>query len=333
LPVDAGIGLKPEFFAELDAYRQQGLWFEIHAIHGVGASLGSPEPVCQKHLQRIRKLCDRVPCAAFSEHIAWSSAGGEYYSNLMPVPRTKDSVKYTAENIMRVQDALGRSILVENPANYIELASEFGEADYLMELVHQTQCGLLLDVNNLFISGKNINIDIAEYIRSLDSDAIGEIHIAGHTTDPNEAGLLIDSHDQPEYFRVIARAYVESYTPDSKVLASYGKSMPEFIGTYLKARLDDANLDYVSDLAELDSLWDQVYFAKAEPEVSEETLEQWMSQIDSISLSLNHNVMITSIRWSVLNLWAELRHEALSEKHEIAPEKIHVLMWRGPNRY
>ena len=131
-----------------------------------------------------------------------------------------------------------------------------------------------------------------------------------------------------EYFRVIARAYVESYTPDSKVLASYGKSMPEFIGTYLKARLDDANLDYVSDLAELDSLWDQVYFAKAEPEVSEETLEQWMSQIDSISLSLNHNVMITSIRWSVLNLWAELRHEALSEKHEIAPEKIHVLMWR-----
>lgn len=221
LPVDAGIGLKPEFFAELDAYRQQGLWFEIHAenylidggprlealseiahhiplsIHGVGASLGSPEPVCQKHLQRIRKLCERVPCAAFSEHIAWSSVGGEYYSNLMPVPRTKDSVKYTAENIMRVQDALGRSILVENPANYIELASEFGEADYLMELVHQTQCGLLLDVNNLFISGKNINIDIAEYIRSLDSDAIGEIHIAGHTTDPNEAGLLIDSHDQP----------------------------------------------------------------------------------------------------------------------------------------
>ncbi|MBO1254691.1 DUF692 domain-containing protein [Alteromonas sp. 5E99-2] len=221
LPADAGIGLKPEFFSELHNFNQPGLWFEIHAenylidggprlqtlqelankiplsIHGVGASLGSPEPVCKDHLARIKKLCDSVKVASFSEHIAWSGLEGHYFNNLMPVPRTKASLAFTADNIHRVQDTIQRPILVENPSNYIEMASDYGEAEFLMELVHKTGCGVLLDVNNLFISSKNIAIDLNEYIQILDANAIGEIHVAGHSYDPNDKNLLIDSHDAP----------------------------------------------------------------------------------------------------------------------------------------
>ncbi len=221
LPADAGIGLKPEFFSELLNYNQLGLWFEIHAenylisggprldtlieiaqktpisIHGVGASLGSPEPISNDHLQRIKRLCELVPFASFSEHIAWSGFEGNYFNNLMPAPLTKASVKFTSDNINRLQDVIQRPILVENPSNYIELMSDLGEADFLMQLVNNTGCGLLLDVNNLYISGNNINIDVPAYIDTLDKDVIGEIHIAGHTEDPNIPNLLIDSHDAP----------------------------------------------------------------------------------------------------------------------------------------
>lgn len=221
LPADAGIGLKPEFFVELENYQQPGLWFEVHAenylinggprldklieiaqknpisIHGVGASLGSPEAIADEHLQRIKRLCDLVPLASFSEHIAWSGFEGNYFNNLMPAPLTKASVQFTSDNINRVQDAIQRPILVENPSNYIELMSEMNEADFLMQLTHNTGCGLLLDVNNLFISGNNINLDVPAYISTLDKDVIGEIHIAGHTVDPNIPNLLIDSHDEP----------------------------------------------------------------------------------------------------------------------------------------
>ena len=221
LPADAGIGLKPEFFSELVNYNQPGLWFEVHAenylinggprletlikiaqttpisIHGVGASLGSPVPISNDHLQRIKRLCELVPLASFSEHIAWSGFEGNYFNNLMPAPLTKASVKFTSDNINRLQDVIQRPILVENPSNYIELMSELDEAEFLMQLVNNTGCGLLLDVNNLFISGNNINIDVPAYIETLDKDVIGEIHIAGHTVDPNISGLLIDSHDAP----------------------------------------------------------------------------------------------------------------------------------------
>lgn len=221
LPADAGIGLKPEFFSELVNYNQPGLWFEVHAenylidggprldtlieiaqktpisIHGVGASLGSPEPISNDHLQRIKRLCELVPLASFSEHIAWSGFEGNYFNNLMPAPLTKASVKFTSDNINRLQDVIQRPILVENPSNYIELMSDLDEAEFLMQLVNNTGCGLLLDVNNLFISGNNINIDVPAYIETLDKDVIGEIHIAGHTIDPNISGLLIDSHDAP----------------------------------------------------------------------------------------------------------------------------------------
>lgn len=221
LPADAGIGLKPEFFSELVHYNQPGLWFEVHAenylinggprlealieiaqknpisIHGVGASLGSPEPISRDHLQRIKRLCELVPFASFSEHIAWSGFEGNYFNNLMPAPLTKASVKYTSDNINRLQDTIQKPILVENPSNYIELMSELDEAEFLMQLVNNTGCGLLLDVNNLFISGNNINIDVPAYIKTLDKDVIGEIHIAGHTIDPNIPNLLIDSHDAP----------------------------------------------------------------------------------------------------------------------------------------
>ncbi|MEP2650500.1 MAG: DUF692 domain-containing protein [Paraglaciecola sp.] len=219
LPASAGMSLKPEYFDSVHTNLDANLWFEVHAenyliqggprleqiqeisshfpisIHGVGASLGGPDPISQEHLSRLVSLLNLIPAAVFSEHIAWSGTQSNYLGNLMPTPITKDSIDSTAKNIMQLQNALQRPILIENPANYLSFKSDMPESEFMMSLVDITGCGILLDINNLFISANNTGIDPHSYIQGLNSDAIGEIHIAGHSTDPNEKGLLIDSHD------------------------------------------------------------------------------------------------------------------------------------------
>ncbi|MFA3792767.1 DUF692 domain-containing protein [Aliiglaciecola sp. SL4] len=219
LPVDAGICLKPEHFDDIPSRVDGHLWFEVHAenylmqggprlkklldiaqqfplsIHGVGASLGGPKPVNTEHLKRLTSLVNSVPTAAFSEHIAWSGTDSNYLANLMPTPITSESLIRTANNIEQLQDAIQRPILIENPANYLTFKSDMSESDFMMSLVSKTGCGILLDVNNLFISANNTGIDPIKYIRALDRKVIGEIHVAGHSVDPVEKDLLIDSHD------------------------------------------------------------------------------------------------------------------------------------------
>ncbi|WP_133471134.1 DUF692 domain-containing protein [Paraglaciecola marina] len=219
LPATAGISLKPEYFDSINHCLEKNMWFEVHAenyliqggprlerlqdiardfplsIHGVGASLGGPEPINTAHIKRLTNLLNLVPTAAFSEHIAWSGTEGNYLANLMPTPVTTESLNNTAHNIQQLQEALQRPILIENPANYLNFKGDMSEPEFMMSLVRKTGCGILLDVNNLFISANNTGIDPQSYIENLDPASLGEIHIAGHSTDPIEKDLLIDSHD------------------------------------------------------------------------------------------------------------------------------------------
>ncbi|WP_431259155.1 MNIO family bufferin maturase [Roseateles chitinivorans] len=216
----AGLGFKPEFAEDALASRDPGLWFEVHpenylvaggprlalletlrarhpvSLHGVSMSLGGAAPPDPDHLRRLAALADRLQPALVSEHLAWSRFGGAYAPDLLPVPRTTQALRHVAANLSRMQDALRRRVAIENPTHYLTLAHEWGEVDFLHELVRRTGCGLLVDVNNVFVSASNLGLDADRWIDAIDGDAVMEIHVAGHRADSDAGtGLLIDSHD------------------------------------------------------------------------------------------------------------------------------------------
>ena len=216
----AGLGFKPEFAEDALAARDPGLWFEVHpenylvaggprlallealrathplSLHGVSMSLGGAAPPDPDHLRRVVDLADRLQPALVSEHLAWSRFGGAYAPDLLPVPRTTEALRHVAANLSRMQDALKRRVAIENPTHYLTLAHEWGEVDFLHELVRRSGCGLLVDVNNVFVSASNLGLDAAAWIDAIDGDAVMEIHVAGHRADGDAStGLLIDSHD------------------------------------------------------------------------------------------------------------------------------------------
>lgn len=218
----AGLGFKPEFAEHALAARDAGLWFEVHpenylvaggprlalldvlreahpvSLHGVSMSLGSAGPPEPGHLNRLAALVDRVQPALVSEHLAWSRFGGAYAPDLLPVPRTTEALHHVAANLGRMQDALRRRVAIEHPSHYLELAHEWDEVDFLHELVRRSGCGLLIDVNNVFVSAHNVGIDPAAWIDAIDGSSVMEVHVAGHRADADAAtGLLIDSHDTP----------------------------------------------------------------------------------------------------------------------------------------
>jgi len=223
MPLTAGLSFKPQHLAEALAADGEGLWFEVHpenymaaggprlaalaavaerhpiSLHGVGLSLAADEPPDTAHLAAWRRLVDRFRPALISEHLAWSTRRGAYAPDLLPFPRTREALARIADNVERMQQALGRRVLVENPALYLPLEGhELAEPEFLAELVRRTGCGLLLDVNNVFVSATNLGYAAEAYLAALPAEAIGEIHLAGHTPDPNlGAALLIDSHDAP----------------------------------------------------------------------------------------------------------------------------------------
>lgn len=234
----AGVGLKPEHYDAALAARAQGLWFEVHAenymvdggpriewltairevhaisIHGVGLSLASDAPPDPVHMQRLRRLIERCRPALVSEHLAWSTWQGTYYPDLLPFPRTAESLARLVDNVSRTQDALGCRIAVENPAHYLRMPGAYwDEIDFLQELVHATGCGLLLDINNVYVGANNLGYSAEDYLDAFPLRHVDEIHLAGHARDDQlGAALLIDSHDAPVaedvwrlHARVIAR--------------------------------------------------------------------------------------------------------------------------------
>ncbi|WP_298861272.1 DUF692 domain-containing protein [uncultured Sulfitobacter sp.] len=221
LPHGVGVGYKPQHFTDLVAAPGAVEWIEVHAenymgdggrphaqlralaerfalsIHGVGLSIGGDQPLDVEHLVRLRTLIDRTNPASFSEHLAWSTHGAEYLNDLLPLPYTDATLTRVGDHIAQVQDTLGRQMLLENPSSYLAFAeSTMAEADFLAALVARTGCGLLLDVNNVFVSATNLNLSPHAYIDAYPLEAVGEIHVGGHDEDHDDQGapLLIDSH-------------------------------------------------------------------------------------------------------------------------------------------
>lgn len=238
LPARSGLGFKPEHFA--DAMQATGRvgFFEVHAenylgaggaphamlerlhadhaisVHGVGLSIGGAGPLDAVHLARLKRLLDRHQPESFSEHLAWSSHGAAWLNDLLPLPYTDETLATICAHVDQVQHTLGRRMLLENPATYVTFAqSTWAEVEFLAEIVRRTGCGLLLDVNNVFVSATNHGFDPRAYLAGFPLAAVGEIHLAGHEVDPVlGTALLIDSHSRPVadpvwtlYAEVIAR--------------------------------------------------------------------------------------------------------------------------------
>ena len=219
LPRSAGIGLRAPHTAEMIRRSPSVGWLEVHAenymsssaavddleqlrhdysvsIHGVGLSLGSANGIDPIHLARLKAVVERFEPAAVSEHVAWSVSDGIYLNNLLPVPFDDEALRIVAENILRTQDALRRPIMIENLSSYVGFArSTMAEPEFLAALVRKTGCGLLLDINNVYVSAHNVGFDARDYIAALPAAAIGEMHLAGHAVrETPEGTLLIDDH-------------------------------------------------------------------------------------------------------------------------------------------
>ena len=224
LPLRAGIGLKPQHYRDVLASRPDIGFFEVHAenymvdggpfhhflsliraqyplsLHGVGLSIGGGTPLDEAHLDRLAALIERYQPASFSEHLAWSSHGDHFFNDLLPVPYDRPTLDRVCNHVGRVQDRLQRRLLLENPSTYVEFqASTMSETQFLREVLQRTGCGLLLDVNNLYVSCTNHGRDPWASLRELPLGAVGEIHLAGFARDEYAGGapLLIDSHGSP----------------------------------------------------------------------------------------------------------------------------------------
>jgi len=215
----SGIGLRTPHFRAVQSMKPDVGFFEVHSenyfgagsqplsmlervrgdypvsLHGVGLSLGGAEPLSQAHLDKLRALVDRIEPALVSEHLAWVGIGGVFLNDLLPLPYTEEALSVTAAHVSQVQDRLGRRILVENPSSYLTFRhSTMSEPEFLGALVAKTGCGLLLDVNNIYVSAQNQRFDAAAYLAAIPASVVGEYHIAGYT---DTGDLLIDTHDHP----------------------------------------------------------------------------------------------------------------------------------------
>jgi hypothetical protein len=169
------------------------------SIHGVGLSLGSADGVDGAHLERLARLVERLDPALVSEHLSWSVAGGAYLNHLLPLPYTDEALEVLCRNVARAQERLGRRLLIENPSGYLRFAhSSIAEVDFLNALARRTGCGVLCDVNNIYVTCANLGGDPAAWLDGLDASTVGEIHLAGHAVnDADGRPILIDDHGSP----------------------------------------------------------------------------------------------------------------------------------------
>ena len=220
----AGTSSKPEHLdAILDGGRQRG-FFEVHAenymgaggpphrtleavrrdyplsLHGVCMSIGGPAPLDKAHLARFRGLVERYEPALVSEHLAWSTHDTTYFNDLLPLPYTEATLARVCDHVDQVQDAIWRPLLLENPSTYLAFEeSTMSETEFIRRVAERTGCGLLLDINNVFVSASNHGFSALEYLSDFPLSRVGEIHLAGHASQEDDEGdlLLIDSHDGP----------------------------------------------------------------------------------------------------------------------------------------
>lgn len=223
IPVQAGIGLRAEHYREAAETAPAVGWLEVHSenyfgaggppltmldtfrtdyplsLHGVGLSLGSVDPLDMGHLARLKRLIERIEPGLVSEHLSWGSFGGRFHNDLLPLPYTEEALDHCVEQVIRAQEFLGRRLLLENPSSYLEYAhSSMPEWEFLAEVARRSGAGILLDINNVYVSCQNHGWDAHHYVREMPSALVGEIHLAGHTRQCFPEGeILIDTHDQP----------------------------------------------------------------------------------------------------------------------------------------
>jgi uncharacterized protein (UPF0276 family) len=268
IPPRAGVGLKPEHYRDiLDGAPDIG-WFEIHAenymgeggpphaylgavreryplsLHGVGLSIGGSGPLDKDHLARLRALIDRYQPSLFSEHLAWSSHETVYLNDLLPLPYTDETLARVCDHIDEVQEALGRQMLLENPSTYVAFAeTSMSEVEFLREVVRRTGCGLLLDVNNVFVQAANHGFDAAAYLDSFPAEHVGEIHLGGHAEDEVDDGsaLLIDDHGR-EVADPVWALYAQALarTGAKPTLIEWDNDVPAWPVLFAEARRADA---------------------------------------------------------------------------------------------
>ena len=221
LPDATGVGYKPQHFSDILSDPGPVEWLEIHAenymgdggrplaqlrhlsekfaisVHGVGLSIGGESPLDADHLARLKHLLSWLKPASFSEHLAWSTHDSHFLNDLLPLPYTTQTLARVCDHVDQVQEAVGRQMLLENPSTYLAFdESDMAEVDFLSEIARRTGCGLLFDVNNVFVSATNQQTDPLSYINAFPLAQVGEIHLGGHHADEDETGapLLIDSH-------------------------------------------------------------------------------------------------------------------------------------------
>lgn len=223
VPASAGIGLRPEHYRDILERLPRIGWLEVHSenyfgrggaprhyldrirrdypvsLHGVGLSLGSTDALNRSHLQQLKDLINCIEPEMVSEHLSWCSFEGVYLNDLVPLPYTQEALDHVASRVATVQDWLGRTILIENPSSYLEFKdSTCTESAFLAELTRRTGCGLLLDINNVYVSCQNHGWDADSYLDEIPADRVAEIHLAGHTVNHWAGGsILIDTHDRP----------------------------------------------------------------------------------------------------------------------------------------
>jgi uncharacterized protein len=241
IPVKAGIGLRPPHFKRVLSERPPIPWFELHSenffcyggeqleiltrvrrdypisLHGVGLSLGRADGLDRCHLQKLKELVERFAPALVSEHLCWGAIGERHLNDLLPLPYTEEALDFMVAHVQAAQEFISRPLLIENVSSYISYThSTIPEWEFLAALAQRSGCGILLDVNNIYVSSINHGFDAHAYLRAIPPQAVGEIHLAGFTRKKNlPVEVLIDSHDHP-----VADAVWELYR---KALAYIGR--------------------------------------------------------------------------------------------------------------
>ena len=266
LPLAAGIGLRSP---HLPLVREQGPacpWFEVHSenwfsaggpalvvldrirrdyplsLHGVGLSLGGADDLCLGHLEQLKALVDRVQPAAVSEHLCWSAIGGRWLNDLLPLPYSREALDRVCDHVDQMQEFLGRPILVENVSSYLRLLpEEMPEWTFVAEVARRTGCGLLLDVNNIYVSACNRSFSADEFLAGIPVSAVKEIHLAGYE---ETEGLLVDTHSRPVWpavWDLYARA-LDRFGP-VPTLIEWDQDIPDFAMLQAEAAKAQALLD------------------------------------------------------------------------------------------
>ena len=270
IPATAGIGLRAPHMHHFLETRPALDWVEVHSenyfglgipfdyllrvrehygvsLHGVGLSLGSTDPFDCEHVAALQALVERIEPGFVSEHLSWSSVGGRYLNDLLPLPYTEEALAHLVTRVTQIQESLDRQILVENISSYLEFtASHIPEWEFLAELARRSGCGILLDVNNIFVSASNHGFDSYRYLHGIPRGTVVEMHLAGFTRKRFEDGeILIDTHNRhvaPEVWRLYDAAVARFGT--TPTLIEWDTDLPSLDELVIEARRAQTILDY-----------------------------------------------------------------------------------------